>query len=170
MDIISTDYESVGRVGGGVGHALYIQKKNENWGCVSTIRLLVSLQLLQSLVNIYNLLVYVFVFFVSWLIECRYRFISLFFSFSFGSCYSIPPDKALKIKRECFGWMLISRRMMISESLRRVPLEKRRLILNDRQQDAFDVRTQLGVDILLFPQSRPDLGNYLYRKKKERKI
>ena len=36
MDIISTDYESVGRVGGGVGHALYIQKKNENWGCVST--------------------------------------------------------------------------------------------------------------------------------------
>ena len=46
MDIISTDYESVGRVGGGVGHALYIQKKNENWGCVSTIRLLVSLQLL----------------------------------------------------------------------------------------------------------------------------
>jgi hypothetical protein len=59
--------------------------------------------------------------------------------------------------------MLISRRMMISESLRRFPLEKRRLILNDRQQDAFDVRTQLGVDILLFPQSRPDLGNNLYR-------
>lgn len=52
---------------------------------------------------------------------------------------------------------------MISESLRRFPLEKRRLILNDRQQDAFDVRTQLGVDILLFPQSRPDLGNNLYR-------
>ena len=34
MDIISTDYESVGRVGGGVGHALYIQKKRKLGVCV----------------------------------------------------------------------------------------------------------------------------------------
>jgi hypothetical protein len=38
----------------------------------------------------------------------------------------------------------------ISESRQRFPLEKRRLVFDDRQQDAFDVRAQLGVDILLF--------------------
>jgi hypothetical protein len=56
---------------------------------------------------------------------------------------------------------------MISESLRRFPLEKRRLVFNNRQQDAFDVRTQLGVDILLFPQSRSDLENLLSRRRRK---
>ena len=44
-------------------------------------------------------------------------------------------------------------------SLRRhwLPLEKRRLVLDNRQEDAFNVGAQLGVDFLLFAQSRPDL-------------
>lgn len=41
-------------------------------------------------------------------------------------------------------------RMKFQNSRQRFPLEKRRLVLDDRQQDAFDVRAQLGVDILLF--------------------